>query len=417
MKEVGAREGKSAAKKAFVIMLVVELIVVLLIFLVTVLFKDGESTPSVFGYSFYISDMEKMDGAVTTDSLVVAKNGRPDSSVVGGVILCENVSGFDTGIFRVAGVESTAETFIYKVCLDSAPEDIFDIDAKNVIGECTYSYHTLGRMLLFVKSKIGVLVCVIIPALILAIIELILGFGKEMRKRELQKKRERVRREQEKDFSTKSHRSSSFSLDDFKNEEQALRNKHLKKNRSGSSRPKSYERTRRIDIREDRTRIIDTENERKSLEEKRQKERREQLKRERLMQQEADIIKEQPLAQGITEYPSEAQEKDSDGEMLAERIPVGGPAALAETEAADHGQSYSPSSFGCGDQPAAQDAPAEGFSADEATVTEVTAAEAAAASDDKAARSTSRQPMSLDEMMKLMEKQRERLKKDLQDSE
>lgn len=251
------REHRSAAKTVLVVMLIVELVIVLLIFVTTILFSDSESAPSLLGHSFYISDMEKMDDAVKYDSMVIAENGRPDGSVVGGVILCKDIPGFDTGIFRVVSVEATTDTFIYNVCMDGDPESIFAIDAKNVIGECKYAVHSLGRMVLFIKSKIGVLVCVIIPVLVLAFIELILGFVKEMKRRDLQKRREHVRQEQAKNYSTKRHRDREFSVDDFKNEEIELRRKHLKSNNElvrpdkkavRSLRPSRDERTKLMEI-------------------------------------------------------------------------------------------------------------------------------------------------------------------------
>ncbi len=251
------RGQRSAAKTVLVVMLIVELVVVLLIFVTTILFSDAESAPSLLGHSFYISDMDKMDDAVKCDSMVIAKNGRPDGSVVGGVILCKDIPGFDTGIFRVVSVEATTDTFIYNVCMDGDPGNIFAIDAKNVIGEGKYAVYSLGRMVLFIKSKIGVLVCVIIPALVLAFIELILGFVKEMKKRDLQKRREHVRQEQAKNYSTKRHRDKEYSLDDFKNEEIELRRKHLKTNKEPvrpdrknvrSLRPQREERTRLMEI-------------------------------------------------------------------------------------------------------------------------------------------------------------------------
>ncbi len=251
------REQRSAAKTVFAVMLIVELIVVLLIFVTDILFSDSESAPSLMGHSFYISDMEKMDDAVKYDSMVIAKNGRPDGSVVGGVILCKDIPGFDTGIFRVVSVEATTDTFIYNVCMDGDPQSIFAVDAKNVIGECKYAVHSLGRMVLFIKSKVGVLVCVVIPVLVLAFVELILGFIKEMKKRDLQKRREHVRQEQAKNYSTKRHRDREFSVDDFKNEEIELRRKHLKSNSEPvrpdrkavrSLRPQREERTRLMEI-------------------------------------------------------------------------------------------------------------------------------------------------------------------------
>ncbi len=250
------RENKSAAKKVLIIMLIVELFVVLAIFLLTVIFKDENSTPSIFGNSFYITDNEKMD--VQTDSLVLTKNGRPDGSVVGGVILCENLAE-GAGIYRVVGVESTNETFIYNVCLDSEPTNIIKVDAKNVVGECKYSYHTVGKILIFMKSKTGVIICVLIPVIILAVIELVLGFIKEMKKRELEKKREKVRHEQERHYSTKRRRDRAFTFDDFKNEEQTLKSRHHKKNRDEISEIRKP--VRRIKVSDEQTKIVNIDEE------------------------------------------------------------------------------------------------------------------------------------------------------------
>lgn len=251
------KEHRSTAKTVFVVMLIIELIIVLTIFMLTVVFSDADSTPSFMGHSFYISDIDKMDDAVKVGSMVVAKNGRPGGNIVGGVILCENIEGFGTGIFRVVGVEATSDNLIYKVCLDAAPTMIFDINATNVIGECKYSYYTLGKAVLFVKSKMGVAVCVVIPALLLAFIELILGFIKEMKKRELQRRRETVKKEQAKRYSTKRRRESSFSVDDFKNEDATLKRKHQKSHGNDDIRPQRAVRSLSRARRDDRTKLME----------------------------------------------------------------------------------------------------------------------------------------------------------------
>lgn len=251
------KEHRSTAKTVFVVMLIIELIIVLTIFMLTVVFSNADSTPSFMGHSFYISDIDKMDDAVKVGSMVVAKDGRPGGNIVGGVILCENIEGFGTGIFRVVGVEATSDDLIYKVCLDAAPTMVFDINATNVIGECKYSYYTLGKAVLFVKSKVGVAVCVVIPALLLALIELILGFIKEMKKRELQRRRETVKKEQAKRYSTKRRRESSFSVDDFKNEDANLKRKHQKSTRNDDIRPQRAVRSLSKARRDDRTKLME----------------------------------------------------------------------------------------------------------------------------------------------------------------
>lgn len=260
---------KSAAKTVLIVMLIIELIIVLTVFALTISFKNADSTPSLLGYSFYISDEKDMDSAVEKGSLVVTKNCTVDSSHVGCVMLCENVEGFGTSIFRLTGVEATNETLMYNMCFDDEPNSKVIVSADVVIGECKYSYHTLGKLITFVTSKIGVVVCVIFPALIFAIIELILGFVKEMKKRELQKKRQRVREEQAREHSTKQRRTHSKNVREFAEEDKRLKNIHRHKkgelpNRllNGGEEPvKADDRTRIMDkpkeTVEERTKVIE----------------------------------------------------------------------------------------------------------------------------------------------------------------
>lgn len=220
---------KSTGKTVLIVMLIIELLVVLTIFVLSMSFKDSESAPSIFGYTFYISDVKEMDSAVEQDSLVVTKNCTVDTSHVGCVMLCENVEGFDTSIFRLLSVEATNDTLIYTMCMDDVKDYTLSVSAESVIGECKYSYKTLGKLILFVTSKIGVFVCVIIPVLILAFIELALGFVKEIRRRELQKKRKQVKEEQAREHSTKQRRTRSTSAKEFAEEDKRLKNMHKRK--------------------------------------------------------------------------------------------------------------------------------------------------------------------------------------------
>lgn len=223
------RYNKSTGKTVLIVMLVIEFLIVLTIFLLSMAFKDSESTPSIFGYSFYISDVKEMDSAVEVDSLVVTKNCTVDTSHVGCVMLCDKVPGHETSIFRLLSVEATNDTLIYTMCMDDVPEYTISVSADAVIGECKYSYKTLGKLILFVTSKIGIFVCVVIPALVLAFIELALGFAKEMKRRDLQKKREKVKEEQAKEHSTKQRKTRSTSAEEFADEDNRLKSMHKRK--------------------------------------------------------------------------------------------------------------------------------------------------------------------------------------------
>lgn len=250
----------SAAKTVLIVMLIIELIVVLCVFMLTMAFKDSESKPSLFGYSFYISDVEEMDSAVKEGSLVVAKNGTVDTSHIGCVMLCQDVEGFDTSIFRLVDVEATNETLLYKMCMDDVPNYTLTVSAEAVVGECRYSYHALGKIISFVTSKVGVVVCVLVPSLILAIIELVLGFVKEMKKRELQKKRRKVKEEQAKEHSTKQRRTHSTSAKEFVEEDKRLKNMHKRKK---GELPSLYRSEKSAD---ERTRVMDKPSKRKTEE-------------------------------------------------------------------------------------------------------------------------------------------------------
>ena len=101
---------KSSAGKNVLIFFIVFIILEMLIILgVGRIFKNKDVTPSIAGYSLYLMDSKEMGTKVPQGSLVIASNGLPSVDKVGQAVLCENVEGIGTSVFWLQDVVSSGE--------------------------------------------------------------------------------------------------------------------------------------------------------------------------------------------------------------------------------------------------------------------------------------------------------------------
>ena len=101
---------KSSAGKNVLIFFIVFIILEMLIILgVGRIFKNKDVTPSIAGYSLYLMDSKEMGDKVPQGSLVIAANGLPSVDKVGQAVLCEKVEGIGTSVFWLQDVVSSGE--------------------------------------------------------------------------------------------------------------------------------------------------------------------------------------------------------------------------------------------------------------------------------------------------------------------
>lgn len=203
---------KSSAGKSVLVFFIVFIILEMLIVLgVGKVFKNKDVTPSVAGYSLYLMDSKNMGDAVPKGSLVVASNGIPGVDKVGKAVLCENVPGIGTGVFRLQDVVSKAEGVdgvVYRIYEQNIPEKIYEVKSSDIIGIASNYYVTTGKVITFLKSKFGIIACAAVPVVLLIIIELIVAIATHSSSSKKKKKNEKI--EENKDDENK-----EVKLDDF----------------------------------------------------------------------------------------------------------------------------------------------------------------------------------------------------------
>lgn len=172
------KKKSSAAKKAAIFFTVIIIIEILAMVGISRVFKNDDVTPSIAGYSVFLMDSNKMGDAVPKNSLVLAENVSPSKDKIGKAVLCENVSGIGTSVFWLQDVVAKGDNVdgvIYKVYQGNDSENVYEVKAKDVVGIATTNYVTAGKAIKFVTSYIGMAICIIIPLLLLAIIEIIIA--------------------------------------------------------------------------------------------------------------------------------------------------------------------------------------------------------------------------------------------------
>ncbi|NLZ45887.1 MAG: hypothetical protein GX896_04260 [Clostridiales bacterium] len=166
---------KSLAKSVWIFFIVIILLIILGLFILSLVFKTPEATPSAFGYSLFLMDDDGMGDAVPKNSLVITKNYSPSADNIGDAILCENIGGYGSTVLRLAAITPTTETVFYEAFFDNDPTNIITVPAKDLVGQAV-SYHVvLGKIITFVTSTTGVVFMIVIPALLLALCELLIA--------------------------------------------------------------------------------------------------------------------------------------------------------------------------------------------------------------------------------------------------
>lgn len=175
-----AKKKSSAAKKVAVFFVVLIIIEILAIFGINKVFKNDDVTPSFAGYSVFLMDSKEMGKDVPVNTLVLTEEVSPSKDKIGKAVLCENVPGIGTSVFWLADVESKGENLtgvVYKVYQGDS-EKIYTVNSKDVVGVAKKYYSTAGKIIKFVKTRVGMAICVAIPLLLMIFLEIIIAIAR-----------------------------------------------------------------------------------------------------------------------------------------------------------------------------------------------------------------------------------------------
>ena len=175
---------RSHAGKSVAIFFTVFIILELLIIAgVSIVFRNKDVTPSLMGYSMYVMDSDKMGDHVPQGSLVIAENGRPSLEGIKKAVLAENVPGIGTSVFWLANVTSSKDLtgLIYTVYHDKDPGRLYQLNSSNIIGVASTYYKTAGAFVRFATSNFGRIAMIIAPLFFLVLIEVIIMIVNRLR--------------------------------------------------------------------------------------------------------------------------------------------------------------------------------------------------------------------------------------------
>lgn len=179
---------RNIGKTIWIIFIVLIMIIIAGLIVTSLVFKNKDVTPSLFGYSVFIVDEDGMGSKVPEGALVIAKNYSPSAENIGDAILCEGVGDKGTTVLRLCDIVPTTETVIYQGFYDSNPKQIYNVPADQLVGQALTYHTTIGAIIRFVTSYKGMAVMVVVPLLILFVCELIVHLvGKSRAKNSIHK--------------------------------------------------------------------------------------------------------------------------------------------------------------------------------------------------------------------------------------
>ena len=178
---MSATKTKSSAGKNVLIFFIVFIILeMLIIFGVGKVFKNKDVTPSIAGYSLYLMDSDAMGDVVPEGSLVIAANGTPSVEKINSAVVCENVDKIGTSVFWLTDITSKGETVdgvTYTVVQAKDTTKFYEIKSSNIVGIASNYYLTAGKVITFVTSTFGMIVCAVVPLFLLVLIEIIIAIA------------------------------------------------------------------------------------------------------------------------------------------------------------------------------------------------------------------------------------------------
>lgn len=185
MAKASTNKKSHAGRNVLVFFIVFIILEMLIVFGIGKVFKNPDVTPSIAGYSLYMTKSElkmkddtgAMVTAIPKDVLIIAANGVTDArSKIGNAVLCERVPGVESGVFWLYSVEAreNQDGVFYRVWDGYT---YYDLRSTNVVGFTGSYFETAGKVIKFVTNKFGMIVCAVVPVFLLVLLELIIAIA------------------------------------------------------------------------------------------------------------------------------------------------------------------------------------------------------------------------------------------------
>ncbi|MCD7742042.1 MAG: hypothetical protein LUI06_07560 [Ruminococcus sp.] len=201
----------SAGKNVAVFFIVFIILEALIIYGFYSLFENDDSVVSLGGYSFFIMDSSNMEEDVPKSALVIAQNGVPSTDKTGYAVLCKNVGDEGTTVawlYDIGSKGDTVDGVVYTVYQEASPETMYDLTSSDVVGVTASYYLTVGKLIKFVITPIGMAACIAAPLVLMILLEIIIAVAHHSRKR-------RYDDDDDYDYDDEDDDEGNVSLDDF----------------------------------------------------------------------------------------------------------------------------------------------------------------------------------------------------------
>ena len=138
------------------------------------LYEVITAAPTILGHNVFFMNGTNMEPAIPDKSAIWVKAGALPEDAVGRVALCKVFENDLTTVLRVVGEETEDSKTVYLMRSDvNTNAEVIRIPSENIIGEAISVSVAAGLILAFISSKLGVIIFIIIPSVLLLVFELI----------------------------------------------------------------------------------------------------------------------------------------------------------------------------------------------------------------------------------------------------
>lgn len=142
------------------------------------LFSKTGAAPKIFGKMIYVTTATNMEPNIPAGSAVFASDENLSFLQAGDVVLFRTAGADNeqiTGVLRIQGIETDDAGKVYYTLRGdaNAPTETIKIAKENIIGQCKTYDSTLGAIISFATSTMGLLTVVIIPCVLLIVFQII----------------------------------------------------------------------------------------------------------------------------------------------------------------------------------------------------------------------------------------------------
>lgn len=158
---------------------------VFIVYMLVFMFKGMKTneTPTIFGHQIYIVCSNSMSPTFETGSLLLVKHVDTSSIQVNDIITFKEKNDSVATTHRVVKIlNDNGLQFVTRGDANNV-DDPMPVSADEVVGRVVFWIPYIGYLLGFIRTKEGLLVFIIVPALIIIITQII-SFIREVKKKE-----------------------------------------------------------------------------------------------------------------------------------------------------------------------------------------------------------------------------------------